>query len=233
MLEFAYGEVAPSFGPSRNPWHTGMARAGRAVARRRHRAGFGFALDGLDTGGSIRLPAAYCGIVGLKPTYGLVSRAGVLPLSWSLDHVGPMTRTVRDCALTLAAIAGHDPDDPTTTTRPAPSYGVLLDQPPPDCVIGIVESAEDDGVTPEVRAAVDAAAERARQLGFTCRPGGAAAPRAGGAGAAGDPLPRGERLPRALAARPGRRVRAEHADPPGVGPTLPATIWRAPSRCGG
>jgi len=169
MLEFAYGEVAPHFGPSRNPWQTAYGTSGSssgsaaAVA-----AGFGYASIGSDTGGSIRLPAAYCGVVGIKPTYGLVSRAGVLPLSWSLDHVGPIARTVRDCALTLEAIAGHDPDDPTSAARPVPRYGTLLDQAPPDCVIGIVEPADDDEVTPEVRAAVAATAERVRQLGFRC-----------------------------------------------------------------
>ncbi len=170
MLEFAYGEVAPDFGPSRNPWHTDYGTSGSssgsaaAVA-----ADLGYATLGSDTGGSIRLPAAYCGIVGLKPTYGLVSRSGALPLSWSLDHVGPMARTVRDCALMLEAIAGHDPGDPTSSARPVPRYGALLEQPTPSCVIGIVEPAEDDQVEPAVRAAVDATAERAGQLGFTCK----------------------------------------------------------------
>ncbi len=183
MLEFAYGEVAPAFGPSRNPWHidygTSGSSSGSAAAVA---ANLGYATLGSDTGGSIRLPAAYCGIVGLKPTYGRVSRAGVLPLSWSLDHVGPMTRTVRDCAIMLEVIAGHDPDDPTTSARPVPRYGGLLDQPTPPCTIGIVEPAEDDLVEPDVRAAVDATAERVRQLGFTCKrvtlPHAAAAPRA-------------------------------------------------------
>ncbi len=170
MLEFAYGEVAPDFGPSRNPWNTAYGTSGSssgsaaAVA-----AGLGYASIGSDTGGSIRLPAAYCGVVGLKPTYGLVSRAGVLPLSWSLDHVGPIARTVRDCALVLEAIAGHDPADPTSGARPVPRYSTLLDQPPSACVIGIVEPAADDEVTPEVRAAVEATAQRVRRLGFTCK----------------------------------------------------------------
>jgi aspartyl-tRNA(Asn)/glutamyl-tRNA(Gln) amidotransferase subunit A len=169
MLEFAYGEVAPAFGPSRNPWNTAYGTSGSssgsaaAVA-----AGLGYASIGSDTGGSIRLPAAYCGLVGLKPTYGLVSRAGALPLAWSLDHVGPLTRTVRDCALTLEVIAGYDPADSTSSTRPVPRYSALLDQPAPACVIGIVAPDKDDEVTPEVRAAVAAAADRARQLGFTC-----------------------------------------------------------------
>ena len=170
MLEFAYGEVAPAFGPSRNPWHTDYGTSGSssgsaaAVA-----AGLGYGSLGSDTGGSIRLPAAYCGIVGLKPTYGRVSRAGVLPLSWSLDHVGPMTRTVRDCALLLEVIAGRDPADPTTSARPVPRYGTLLDRQMPSCTIGIVEPAADDRVEPDVRATVDATAELVEQLGFTCK----------------------------------------------------------------
>ena len=170
MLEFAYGEVAPAFGPSRNPWHTEYGTSGSssgsaaAVA-----ANLGYATLGSDTGGSIRLPAAYCGLVGLKPTYGRVSRAGVLPLSWSLDHVGPMTRTVRDCAIMLEVIAGHDPADPTTSARPVPRYSTLLDQPMPSCTIGIVAPAEDDQVEADVRAAVAATAERVGQLGFACK----------------------------------------------------------------
>jgi aspartyl-tRNA(Asn)/glutamyl-tRNA(Gln) amidotransferase subunit A len=81
---------------------------------------------GTDTGGSIRQPASLCGIVGLKPTYGRVSRHGVLPLSWSLDHVGPMTRTARDAALVLRAIAGHDRRDATTRTAPVPDYAAAV-----------------------------------------------------------------------------------------------------------
>lgn len=169
MLEFAYGEVAPDFGPSRNPWHTDYGTSGSssgsaaAVA-----AGLGYASIGSDTGGSIRLPAAFCGIVGLKPTYGLVSRAGALPLSWSLDHLGPMTRTVRDCALVLEAIAGYDPADPTAAQRVVPRYGAMLDRQPDSCTIGVVEPADDDGVSPEVRAAVVAATETLQQHGFSC-----------------------------------------------------------------
>lgn len=171
MLEFAYGEVSPDYGPSRNPWHTAYSASGSssgsavAVA-----AGLGFASLGSDTGGSIRLPAAYCGIVGLKPTYGLVSRAGVLPLSWSLDHVGPLTRTVRDCALVLEAIAGHDPADPTSAPGTPPPYSARLDELPRGLVAGVVEPHADDQVTPEVRAQLEAAAERLRALGFIVQP---------------------------------------------------------------
>jgi aspartyl-tRNA(Asn)/glutamyl-tRNA(Gln) amidotransferase subunit A len=82
---------------------------------------------GSDTGGSIRLPAAACGVVGMKATYGRVSRAGAVARSWSLDHVGPLTRTVRDNARMLAVLAGHDPDDSTTSEKPVPDYEALLD----------------------------------------------------------------------------------------------------------
>jgi aspartyl-tRNA(Asn)/glutamyl-tRNA(Gln) amidotransferase subunit A len=117
MHEFAFGRPALDgpFPTGRNPWDVAREPAGSssgsgvAVA-----AGLCAGALGSDTGGSIRGPAARCGIVGLKPTYGLVSRRGVVALSWSLDHVGPMTRTVRDAAVLLQAIAGHDPGDPST-----------------------------------------------------------------------------------------------------------------------
>jgi aspartyl-tRNA(Asn)/glutamyl-tRNA(Gln) amidotransferase subunit A len=118
MLEFAYGVVHRDFGPTRNPWNlqysTGGSSTGSGAAVA---AGLCLGSLGTDTGGSIRLPAAWCGVVGLKPTYGLVSRGGVDPLSWSLDHVGPLTRTVEDAALLLEAIAVHDPADPGSTAQ--------------------------------------------------------------------------------------------------------------------
>lgn len=170
MLEFAYGEVSQHFGPTRNPWNPDYSTSGSssgsgaAVA-----AGLGYGSLGSDTGGSIRAPAFWCGIVGLKPTYGLVSRAGVLPLSWSLDHVGPMTRTVRDCALLLEAIAGHDPADPSSARVPIPRYGDLLDQPPGPVTIGVVEPVDGDLVTAEVHGAVATAAATLRQRGFVTK----------------------------------------------------------------
>src|SRR5208283_4868728 len=127
--EFAHG--GPSFDlpwpPARNPWNrdhfTGgsSSGAGAAVA-----AGFVPGALGSDTGGSIRGPAALCGIVGLKPTYGLVSRAGVYANSFTFDHAGPMTWTVEDCAIMLQAIAGHDPVDPASAARPIPDYRAAL-----------------------------------------------------------------------------------------------------------
>jgi aspartyl-tRNA(Asn)/glutamyl-tRNA(Gln) amidotransferase subunit A len=119
MSEFAYGAIHSDYGPPRNPWNvdrfTGGSSSGSGAAVA---AGLCFGATGTDTGGSIRGPAAYCGVVGLKPTYGLVSRAGVVPLSWSLDHAGPMARTVDDTALLLDAMAGFDPADPTSIAAP-------------------------------------------------------------------------------------------------------------------
>jgi aspartyl-tRNA(Asn)/glutamyl-tRNA(Gln) amidotransferase subunit A len=121
MVEFAMGATLmnPHYGPARNPWDTtritcgSSGGSGAAVA-----AGLCVAALGSDTGGSIRMPAAVCGLAGLKPTYGLVSRRGVLDLSWTCDHVGPMTRTVADCAHVMNAIAGHDAADPGSASRP-------------------------------------------------------------------------------------------------------------------
>jgi len=125
MHEFAYGPegLNDHYGHARNPWDRVEARiaggsssgSGVAVA-----AGLAPGALGSDTGGSIRIPSALCGITGLKPTYGRVSRAGVLPLAWSMDHVGPMARSAADCALMLGAIAGYDPDDPTTPAARRP-----------------------------------------------------------------------------------------------------------------
>jgi len=127
--EFAIG--GPDFGlpfpPARNPWNTAHYPSGSssgsaaAVA-----AGLCAAAMGSDTGGSIRGPAAYCGIVGLKPTYGRVSRRGVFPLSYSLDHCGPLTRTVEDCAILMQALAAYDPQDPASADVPVPDYRAAL-----------------------------------------------------------------------------------------------------------
>jgi len=118
--EFALGGVTP---PTSNPWDLsripGGSSGGSAAAIA---AGSALASLGSDTGGSIRLPSSYCGVVGMKPTYGRVSRAGVFPESWSLDHVGPITKNVEDCALLLSVIAGRDRLDPTTSKKPVPDY---------------------------------------------------------------------------------------------------------------
>jgi aspartyl-tRNA(Asn)/glutamyl-tRNA(Gln) amidotransferase subunit A len=115
--------------PARNAWHrelfSGGSSSGSGVAVA---AGFVPAALGTDTGGSVRNPASMCGIIGLKPTYGRVSRRGVIPLSYSLDHVGPMTRTVTDNALVLNLIAGHDPADPASARAPVADFTADLDK---------------------------------------------------------------------------------------------------------
>ena len=129
MHEFAYGgsSTVSLFGAVHNPWESGRVAGGSsggsaaAVA-----AGLCFGALGSDTGGSIRQPAAYCGIVGLKPTYGLVSTRGVIPLAWSLDHAGPMTRTVADAAIMLQALAGYDQEEITSRQFVVPNYTTAL-----------------------------------------------------------------------------------------------------------
>jgi aspartyl-tRNA(Asn)/glutamyl-tRNA(Gln) amidotransferase subunit A len=125
MVEFAYGPTGHNYhhGAVHNPWNTdhitggSSSGSGSAVAAR-----LTFAALGSDTGGSIRMPAHFCGVTGLKVTWGRVSRAGAMPLSQSLDTVGPLARTVEDCALLLGLMAGADPEDPTASTAPVPDY---------------------------------------------------------------------------------------------------------------
>jgi aspartyl-tRNA(Asn)/glutamyl-tRNA(Gln) amidotransferase subunit A len=150
--------------PARNPRDLGRSPggssggSGAAVA-----AGAALAALGSDTGGSIRIPAAHCGIVGLKPTYGRVSRAGALALSWSLDHVGPLTRSVGDAALVLAAIAGPDPDDPTTIGLPP--LGVAGDADVRGLRVGVLAAAPFAPLVAEQAAALEAAGRLLAELG--------------------------------------------------------------------
>ena len=129
LHELAYGVTNenPHFGPVRNPWNlsriAGGSSGGSAAAVA---VSLCLASLGTDTGGSIRIPAACCGVVGLKPTYGRISRHGVLPLAWSLDHVGPITKSVEDAALLLQVLAGFDPRDPTASSVPVPAYHRML-----------------------------------------------------------------------------------------------------------
>lgn len=168
MTELALGPFGDNahHGDVENPWRPGhvsggsSSGSGAAVA-----AGLTCGALGTDTGGSIRLPAACCGIVGLKPTYGRVSRAGVMPLSWSLDHAGPMARTVRDVALVTGIIAGHDPEDATTSLRPVPDYLAGLDAPVAGLRIGVPRNYYWDGVDPEVGDAARAAIRVLEGLG--------------------------------------------------------------------
>jgi aspartyl-tRNA(Asn)/glutamyl-tRNA(Gln) amidotransferase subunit A len=172
--EFAIG--GPSFDlpfpPARNPWnpdhHPGGSSSGSGAGLC---AGlFPLAL-GSDTGGSVRNPASACGIVGLKPTYGLVSRRGVFPLSFTLDHVGPMTRTVADNALLLDAIAGHDPADPCSAATGARHFGRMLDRGVRDLRVGFVRHFHelDKPAHPEVTAAVEDAARVLQSEGAEVR----------------------------------------------------------------
>jgi aspartyl-tRNA(Asn)/glutamyl-tRNA(Gln) amidotransferase subunit A len=163
MVEFAYGPegLNAHYGHARNPWDRAIHRltggsssgSGAAVA-----AGLVPGSLGSDTGGSIRIPASLCGITGLKPTYGRVSRRGVLPLAWSMDHVGPMTRSAADCALMLRAIAGYDPADPGTSVLPVPDYAAALTGDLKGLRVGLLRGFFLDGAAPEVRGAVEAAA---------------------------------------------------------------------------
>ena len=160
LHEFAYGgsSVISHFGPVPNPWvpdhSSGGSSSGSAVAVA---AGLCYGALGSDTGGSIRQPAAYCGIVGLKPTYGRVSTRGVIPLAWSLDHLGPMTRTVRDAAILLQAMAGYDAEDTASTDAPVPDYASTLTNETSSLRIGVAKAHFFEGLHPEIQEAMDTA----------------------------------------------------------------------------
>lgn len=168
--EFAHG--GPSFDlpwpPARNPWKrehaTGGSSSGSGVAVA---AGFLMGAMGSDTGGSIRNPAALCGLVGLKPTYGLVSRYGVYANSFTYDHAGPLTWTVEDCAIMMQALAGHDPLDPASATNPVPDYRAALTGDIKGLRIGVIRHLyeEDTKVAPAVKDALEAAYDVLRSLG--------------------------------------------------------------------
>ncbi|MEU3956957.1 amidase [Streptomyces achromogenes] len=161
--EFAYGLTTPQTG---NAWDTGRvaggSSGGSAVAVAAGTATFGL---GTDTGGSIRVPAALNGVVGLKPTYGLVPRHGVTSLSWSLDHVGPLTRTVEDAALVLTALAGRDPRDPASLTTPATDYRPALGTDLTGLRVGVPRNYYFEHVDVEVEAAVRCAIDQLAALG--------------------------------------------------------------------
>ena len=161
MSEYASGDAfRHPYGRPRNPWDTGRNPGTSSSGSGAATAAFLCATSlGEDTGGSIRGPAAFCGLVGIRPTFGRVSRHGVFGASWSMDTVGPISRTVTDCAHTLAAIAGHDPKDPQTWDVPVPDYAAALDGNISGLRVGIVaERVHTDANDPEVRDAVIAAA---------------------------------------------------------------------------
>lgn len=172
--EFAFG--GPSFDlpwpPARNPWNRehftagSSSGTGAAVA-----AGLIMGGTGSDTGGSIRGPAALCGIAGIKPTYGLCSRVGILPLAYSLDHAGPMAWTAEDCALLLQGMAGHDPEDPASADRPVPDFTAELGKGAQGLRIGVVRHffETDNRASDATRAGIDGALDFFRKEGAHVR----------------------------------------------------------------
>ena len=166
--EFAMGSSTETsaFGMTRNPWNTGRVPGGSsggsaaAVA-----AGQCDVALGSDTGGSIRQPASFCGVVGLKPTYGRVSRWGLVAFASSLDQVGPFSRTVADSAAVLQTIAGHDPRDSTSLDVPVPDYLAALARPIKGLKVGVLKEAFVDGLDPQVERSVRAAASLLESLG--------------------------------------------------------------------
>src|SRR5690242_3306378 len=145
--EFAYGfpTTKSYFKPARNPWNLAYDAGGSSSGSGSSvSAGLVYASMGSCTGGSIRWPAQCCGIVGLKATYGRVSRAGVYPLAWSLDHTGPLARSVKDAALMLQECAGYDPADPASANVPVPDFTAKLGQPIKAMRIGLMRSVYED-----------------------------------------------------------------------------------------
>ncbi len=166
--EFAYGfpTTQSYFKPTRNPWSldhdAGGSSSGTAASTA---AGLAYAGMGSCTGGSIRWPAQACGIVGLKATYGRVSRAGVYPLSWSLDHTGPLARTVTDAALMLQGCAGYDPLDPASAKVPVPDFTAKLGQDVTGMRIGLLRSLYEDNCDPKLLGPYNVAVQKFADLG--------------------------------------------------------------------
>jgi aspartyl-tRNA(Asn)/glutamyl-tRNA(Gln) amidotransferase subunit A len=170
MHEFAYGPegINVHHGTAWNPWDAATHRiAGGSSSG----SGVGVAAAlcagalGSDTGGSIRIPSALCGVFGIKPTYGRVSRAGVIPLSWSLDHVGPMTRTAQDAALLLGVMAGYDPKDPSSRVLPVPDYAAALSGRVSGLRIGLLRRSFLDAADRPVSRAVEEAVSALEDIG--------------------------------------------------------------------
>ncbi|MGA7292716.1 MAG: amidase [Terriglobales bacterium] len=168
MYEFAYGVTNdnPHYGAARNPWDptrdTGGSSGGSAAAVASSQCS---ASLGTDTGGSIRTPAAACGVVGLKPTYGRVSRYGAIPLAWSLDHVGPLTRSVEDAAIMLGSIAGADRKDSTASARPVSNYREEIQGGVRGLRLGVPRQYFFEHLDPEIRSLVGAAIRQLESMG--------------------------------------------------------------------
>jgi aspartyl-tRNA(Asn)/glutamyl-tRNA(Gln) amidotransferase subunit A len=169
--EFAYGPLdAYHYGVTRNPWDLARFPGGSSMgAAAALAAGLVPGALGSDTGGSIRHPAHWSGVTGLKPTYGRVPLAGVIALATSLDHVGPMTRSAEDAALLLAAIAGHDPADPTSADAPVPDYAADLGRPVRGLRVGVPRRYFRDALPADIGGAVEAALGELGRLGLVLR----------------------------------------------------------------
>jgi amidase len=170
LTEGAFGAHHPEITAPVNPWSSahwpGVSSSGSGVSVA---AGLAYGALGSDTGGSIRFPSASCGLVGIKPTYGRVSRHGAFPLAESLDHIGPMTRTVQDAALLLKVLAGPDPRDPTTLSAPVPNYPAMMVERIPGVAIGVDWDYVSRGVDPVVVDVVREALARFESLGAQVR----------------------------------------------------------------
>ena len=170
MNELAFGATGENlhYGDCLNPWNaghiTGGSSSGSAAAAA---AGACAAALGSDTGGSVRIPASLCGVVGMKPTYGRVSLHGVAPLCWSMDHVGVLARTVEDCALVLSAIAGYDPRDPVSADVPVPDLSATLRNGAEGLRVGVPREHAWDPLSGDVRDTVRRAIETFGSLGAT------------------------------------------------------------------
>jgi aspartyl-tRNA(Asn)/glutamyl-tRNA(Gln) amidotransferase subunit A len=177
LHEFAYGgsSLISFYGEVRNPWDTARVAGGSSGGSAASvAAGMGLAAVGTDTAGSVRLPAAYCGVVGLKPTYGRVSARGVVPLSWSFDHVGPITNSVYDAALMLQVLAGYDAGDPASMDVAVSDYARELEarrsgESLRGLRVGVPRAFFFEGLDPEVAAAIESAIQVFRDLGAEIR----------------------------------------------------------------
>ena len=168
LHQFAYGPTGenPDYGHMHNPWNPERMAGGSSGGSGSAAASGQCTLTmGSDTGGSVRIPAALCGLAGLKPTYGRLSRYGLTPLSWCLDHPGPMTRTVEDCALVMNAVAGYDPKDPASADVPVPDYAAALTRDIVGLRVGVPREYFEYPLDPQVEAATRKAIDTLRELG--------------------------------------------------------------------
>ncbi|MFJ8064740.1 amidase [Psychrobacillus sp. NPDC096426] len=171
--QFAYGPTGDRsfYGPVRNPHDpqkmTGGSSSGSAASVS---ACLCFGSLGTDTGGSVRIPASFCGVVGMKPTYGLISKNGVFPLSWTLDHVGPLTRTVMDNAILLNSLAGYDSNDPASVQREAEDFSRLIGKGIEGMTIGLPSTFFFDDMNEEIRQIIGNTVEVLRELGAVIKP---------------------------------------------------------------